>query len=750
MRHIGFGLEKIGLAALAWPRRVAAIVILVTAAALFGITQLNFDDDVVYAFRSNSETYEQFRQLLEDRDGASNDVVIMAESVSPLDAEALKLLREMHFELEFADGVGAVYSAFALRDPGANGEPGPPLFPDEFGDADLTEIYSRADNHPLAFSRAVSADRTAMTFVISESLDQRDPSIERRFVVGLDQIAGQFSTDEITVSVLGMQKTRFEIADAILRDQIVFNAGGSIVSVLVAFLVFRNLRLTVLVLSAGSVALIWTLGAAGLAGQTITVVTNIIPVLIIVISFTNSMHLVHSLRERHHRREDNPRAAISETVTRIGPACALTALTTAAAFASLSLTGYGALTELAWFGAAAALISFLAIITVFPLVALLVLRNQDIGTYQRKPGRSAALLSKLADIVGPARIPVIAIAIVLLAAGTAGHLTTTPRFSTYDNIPRGNPVLEASLRAEDKFGGLFNLWIRIPGDGRQMMTSEEGWKKITAVHEAAESVLGTNAVFSPLTIARAAGTPEKPLDVETLEDLPPEALARIASPQSGFLSLSVLVGDPARSGKHQALYDALDRAVRDAGATVVTGTPALARHDAVRMINRMNASIIAAAFATVFLVAFAFRSLSMLPAIGLANLTPVLLTGLILHLFAGGETKIATGLAMTIAFGVAVDDTIHFINRAFLERNAGCDAAQSIRGAITGVGFVLCATTVVLGAGISLTFMSNFKTVRLFGELMVMILFFALLADLIILPAVMHAYQRWHRKGFRQ
>lgn len=746
MRNIGFGLEKIGLAALRWPLWFAAAIALLTLVAVYGITQLKFDDDVIYAFRSDSETFKQFSELLDDRNGVSNDVVMLVESEQPLDAAALKNLREMHFELEFADGVASVLSAFALREITGDGEPGPALFPDEFDDASLPEILDRVKTYPLAFNRAISPNRTAMMFVISDTVEDRGSQSLRVFIDNLDGIASQFSQDGTTVSVLGMEKTRFEIADAILRDQIVFNAGGSLVSILIAFLVFRSVRMTLLVLSSGSTALIWTLGAGGLAGQPITVVTNIIPVLIIVISFTNSMHLVHSLRERRHNDDDDPVTAITDTIRRIGPACALTSLTTAAAFASLSLTGYGALNELAWFGAAAALISFLAIISVFPIAARYLVRNADIGTYHRSSGQTGVLLQRLAEIIAPGRFAIIAMALVLLAAGAIGHINTKPRFSTYDNIPLGNPILEASLRAEDKFGGLFNLWIRIPGDPNEMMTTDEGWQQISAVHQAVEKVIGQNAVFSPLSVARALGKPEKPLETKTVEDFPDEVVRRIGRPGDAYLTMSVLVGDPARSDEHLKLYDEIDAAARSAGATIVTGTPALARHDAQRMILRLNASIIAAAVATIFLVALAFRSVSMIPALALANLTPVLLTGLILHLFAGGEIKIATGLAMTIAFGVAVDDTIHFVNRAWLERNAGQDVAAAIGQSIRGVGFVLCATTVVLGAGISLTFLSNFYTVRLFGQLMIMILFFALLADLLILPAVMHTYQRWHQR----
>ena len=742
MRKIGFGLEHLGLAALRWPKLFIAIVLLITIVAAFGVSRLSFDDDVVLAFRSNSDTYRDFKELLAERAGSANDVVVLVEAAHPLDVERLKQLRELHFELEFVEGAGSVFSAFALRYPTDDDEPGPALFPDEFDDGDVVAILQSVDDNPFGLGRAISADRTAMMLVVTETEATRDNGAAREFIDAIETAVAEFEQPDLRFSVLGMQKTRFEIADAILRDQIVFNAGGSLISIFVAFLVFRSVRMTALVLSSGTAALVWTLGAAGLAGQSITVVTNIIPVLTIVISFTNSMHLVHSLRESETSAVASVAEAIHKTILRVGPACALTGLTTAAAFVSLSLTGYGALTELAWFGAAAALISFLAIILVFPLAARFLVRPTDLGTYRRHPGRPKLLLEKLASAIRPNRRTIAAVAIVLLFSGAIGHLTTTPRFSTYDNVPQGSPTLAASLRAEDRFGGLFNLWIRIAGQPEAMMTTQQGWQTIKQVHRAAESVLGANTVLSPVTIAMASRSPDEPLNVEALAKLPEELRDRISG--NGYVTLSTMVGDPARSDDHIAKFDALESAVLTAGAALVTGTPALARHDAQRMIERLNASILAAAFGTIFLVALAFRNAALVPAVALANLTPVLLTGVLLHLFMGGEIKIATGLAMTIAFGVAVDDTVHFVNRTFLERDRGKNVEDAIRNAITGVGFVLCATTLVLGAGISLTFLSSFYTVRLFGQLMIMILVFALIADLLILPAIMHMYRRWH------
>ena len=105
----------------------------------------------------------------------------------------------------------------------------------------------------------------------------------------------------------------------------------------------------------------------------------------------------------------------------------------------------------------------------------------------------------------------------------------------------------------------------------------------------------------------------------------------------------------------------------------------------------------------------------------------------------------AAGLATTIAFGIAVDDTIHFLNRATQRVRAGDSPDAAVLDTIVDLGSILGATSIVLIAGVALTLVSDFSAVRTFGKLTIAILVFALVADLVILPAMLLAFRRWSR-----
>ena len=100
-------------------------------------------------------------------------------------------------------------------------------------------------------------------------------------------------------------------------------------------------------------------------------------------------------------------------------------------------------------------------------------------------------------------------------------------------------------------------------------------------------------------------------------------------------------------------------------------------------------------------------------------------------------------VALTIAFGIAIDDCIHFINRYRLERLNGHPVDEAIQFAIDRTGRVMIATTLLISGGLLVTLLSPFIMVRLFGIMLILTFVTALLADLLLLPVLMRL--KWVR-----
>ncbi len=135
------------------------------------------------------------------------------------------------------------------------------------------------------------------------------------------------------------------------------------------------------------------------------------------------------------------------------------------------------------------------------------------------------------------------------------------------------------------------------------------------------------------------------------------------------------------------------------------------------------------------LLVFQLRSLRLALLSLVPNLVPLLWV-LVAMAFFEIDLNVTTGVIFTIAFGIAVDDTLHFL-AGLHERRRGSSPLEAIRATLRETGAALVLTTVVLGFGFLVLCISNFRTNRYLGALVALTLGFALLCDLLVLPALL-------------
>jgi predicted RND superfamily exporter protein len=142
----------------------------------------------------------------------------------------------------------------------------------------------------------------------------------------------------------------------------------------------------------------------------------------------------------------------------------------------------------------------------------------------------------------------------------------------------------------------------------------------------------------------------------------------------------------------------------------------------------------------------AFRNIQIGLVSVLANTLPLFATGAILYL-RGKGMQFTSVIALTVAFGIAVDDTIHYINRFLILRSADEPLNKRLIDTSREVGPVLIGTTIIVLGGLSTTFTSGLPTVTLFGWIAGITLVVAALGDLIVMPALVSGYaRRWFEK----
>ncbi|MCB1487814.1 MAG: MMPL family transporter [Bauldia sp.] len=738
MNSLGFGLERIVAPVFRWPRASGLVVLILLGLCAYGGSQLSFDQNLRAVFAGGTEAYKVYSQTVEDFVDPENEILILVEGKRLAEPEVFAKLRDFQFELQFIDGVGSVVSAFALRQPpDANGDA--PLLIDNAEAGLSPELLDKIRSHPLFGSKLLSTDGTAMNFIVTPSEPKAPLAVTRVLRQQIEQTAKDILGDTgLEVTVSGFPVLRLDIVDVLIHDQILLNTAGVIIGIIMSLIVFRSVIASVMtavpaIIAGGSV-----LGMIGLLGTQITVMSNVVPALIMVLGYADAMHLTFAWR-RYRAEGADPKEAARLAEEEVGAACILTAITTALAFLSLTLSDVEIVSRFAWIGAIGAVLGGMLVLAVHSLLAIYLGRfwNPAEGTgrsllaWLRGPNAAIGRFS-----VRHARGIAVVAGIMVVVLGVM-YFSVPPQHSLREHLPSNNPANAALGRIDKLFDGAYPIQIVVPlGDASP--TSPEGLEKIRAVHEA---VAGIKGVQSPLSLWSVAewlgGTLQQASEklTELAGEMPPETASRFFG-REGESLVTVNVHEMTTS-EAKPLIDEIEAAARKAGGpgVQITGVTVLTARESDRTINNLFWSLTLAVVAGVGAIMLAFRDWRMGVVALLPNALPIFATGAILFIVGAGM-QFTSVLSLTVAFGIAVDDTIHYLNR-FRLSGASLRLPDRLVDTSRHIGPVLVGTTAIIIAGLSTTFVSEMPTIKLFGELATVTLAVALLADLLVLPALM-------------
>lgn len=708
-RGIGFGAERVGLVALRFPRISALCLLALLVLVGTSLSRLSFDDDIHRVFLSDSPLSQAQRAYEAEQSPPLSTALVYVTSPNALNAEQMTALRDLSLDLEFIKGVTAVASPFILRwPPSVEAPSGTPIFSPQIGltFADDLAAFKALDTGLPTF---VNSTLTAVLLSVSIDTDQTDiAAATSNIEAELDRAlpAG------LSANITGEDVISAEIVSGLKDDLIALNLWGALVITLAALALLRDLRMALLAVLPAIIGAASVLALSVWLGYPITVLSNVIPILLLVLGVAGGVHLTAELKEN---------GSLRDAIENVGPACALTALTTAVAFASIMLTGNAQLFEFAVLGAVGTMLSFICVIVTFALLGRIILLSD-----KPIPQISAIFAQKLTATGAAFPRTTVVICIFVLVAATWGFSQTKAWFPLYQNLPDSSATLATNDAIADDFGGVFQMVVESTGD----------WAQTQNLVEQLEAVSPSNAVLSEVNFARWLGHPDEPPTAEELETLPQALVDQLRNGNDKY-RIFVSTAEPMRSDDRLAQFDLIYATAATVGADTIIGLPTIMRQEAVNLIDQLSRGLIIAAIGATLLVALAFRSARLVPILIIPNILPLMITGASLHLWAQGQLSPTAVLALTIAFGIAIDDTVHFLNRFSNARANGETSARAVAAAAKSAGQVMVVTTLLLTVGLSVTLFSDFKPIRLFGGMMIVTLWAALLIDLLLLPALL-------------
>lgn len=706
------------------------VVIVLDVLAFIGASQLVYDDGLVRTFQSSNPHYERFEAFQQTFPGQGADILLLLEGSGLGSADGLLAVQDFVLDLSLSEGVESLVSPFSLRLSTPEGS-APLLQPTAaMSEADLTAHLQHALDQAPDLGRVLSPQTSCMLVVVQSSQDSDQALFQQ-----IDELARQLlAMHAISLTQTGYTVMRASVIERLFDDFVLLNVLGLVLGTAITAIALQSFVLAMLVSFSATTGLLWVLGAMGFAGVPINVITVALPVLILVLAFSDALHL--SFETRRLAVAAHPQA-VGQSVRRVGPACILASVTTAIAFGALTFSPSALVVQLGRTGAVAAMIAVTAVLIAHPLLhstlARFIALPQFFAGSRGAPSRLANW-SWLAGLSGRRPLLECLAALFVLAGSVLLYLGAPQSFSLYENTTEDQPSYRAIEQITQTFGptGVLHFMVRLDPASNQAELEE--------AHQTLSELLPDHEVLSLAVLNDEA------------DELPAGMRERWLS-SDGRTGLLAVTFDYRNSGMTRDLIGqieeqvALDPAAAALPLEPATGLEAMTAFVSQEMLLDMNRSFLVAVAASGLLVALWLRD----PLAGLValvpNVLPIALVGAWLAI-TGQGLNFASAIALIIAFGLAIDDTLHVLNRLRLNLGGSIWAGRKqTLAAIHQVLPILVITSAVLSFGLLGTLWAGLPSIVEFGQLSIAVFILALVADLVVLPAFLMAINHFRRRG---
>jgi predicted RND superfamily exporter protein len=724
---------------------------IVMVLSISGILELEFNSDFNRYFPHDDPEYRYFEKYLQKFQGEEEYVLVGLEFEDGLlNSANLNSIDQLTTTLKSLEAVTDVQSLsnakYLIKSPMG-------MIPLPFTHKDRVELRNsdsiRIMKSPLLMNVLIDSSfhRTVLLLNINPSLDIIENAELGNRMQSLTQKVGAKN-----VYVAGRALSIAEISTRILREMVLFMILALFAISIILWRLYR--RLIDIIFPVGVVVCAATilLGLMGFLGKSIDLMSSLLPAIMFVIGMADIIHINTHFRELI-KKGKGKKASIRLAIKEVGLATFITSATTAIGFLTLLTSDIPSIRQFATFAASGIMIAFVLAITLFPAILYLIPAPD-----QQKLGQNTGRILPwmLAKTLKNRKAIVITSLLLLLACGL---LIPNLRVDNYlnEDLPAEHPIRQSYRFMDTYFGGVRSLEMTISSDNN--IFSQEVISQIDEIEQYLEKkyeasvLLSAPRIIKSINQAYAGGNSSQFI-------IPPPDL---------FKKLQVPIHKAIRSGTIDPIYHAPSNTARfyarvpDFGGKKysqlneemmlhltktyphlkfkLTGIPYLIDVNNQKMVLDMVLAIGAALLLVGILMGFLFKDPIIMISAFIANFLPLLLIVGVLVLF-DIYINVPTAIIFTIAFGISVDDSIHFLSRIKVELQKGRSFLYAIKRSVLSTGKAVIYTSLIIFSGFGAMLFSDFTSTLRFGLLVSLCLVFALLADLILLPALLTLFHK--------
>lgn len=635
-----------------------------------------------------------------------------------------------------------------------------PIFPAKIRTKEeLDSLAYIAEHLPFYEGTLLNKKNHAYGMMVTVSADVMNSPARVGLVKEIQKITKEFTEKHrVQMHYSGLPYIRVVNAENIKREMYMFIALSLLITTIILYLFFRSFRIVGFCVAIIGISVVWAMGFMAVLGIKITLLTAMLPPLLIVIGIPNCVFMVNKYHTEYVLH-GNKIKALQRMVQKIGNATLLSNLTTAAGFATFIITSSQILKD---FG----LIAFISITTVFIICLILI---PSIFSFLPVPDTKQTrhlnnvfinnVINGIIRIVVSHRNTVYTLAISAVLLSIVGITLMKTTGYMVDDLKESDPIRQDLAFFEYNFDGLMPLEITLDFHKPNQVFKLSNLEKLDRL---SEHIQQDPDISKPLSIIEAVKFADQAYYNGKAEyyKLPTNVnknfiLKYALGSSSGtngmfksFIDSSYQkirltfrvkdIGTKKMEAKEDSLYRTITKIFPPEKATSkVTGSSIIFFKGNQYLIENLFSSLALAVLLIAGFMAWMFKSKRMVLIALIPNVIPQLITAAIMG-YAGIPIKASTILVFSVAFGISVDDTIHYLAKYRQELQVtNWRIRSSVILALKETGQSMIYTSIILFFGFSIFCLSSFGGTFALGLLTSITLFAAMLANLIILPSLL-------------
>lgn len=557
----------------------------------------------------------------------------------------------------------------------------------------------------------------------------------------------------------GLPYIRTSVADSVKAEMQFFSILSMIICAGILWLFFRSFISVIFPVAVISIIVVWSLGTLVLFDFTINAVTSLIPPLIIIIGVPNFIYLVNKYHNEY-RKHGNKMRAVHRMIEKIGVVTLMTNATTAIGFLVLAFTNSPVLREFGLVAGINIFATFIVSIIVVPVLFSYLPEPKSKHTNYLERYWMNAIILFITNLVQKRRWLVFASSILILIVSVIGITRLKAVGFVLDDMPKEKKVYKDLKFFEENFGGVLPFEIVVNTNKDKGINDLDLLKQIATFQDTLKALENLSRAYSVADLIKFSrqtyynGNPDRygiPSRRERNFMLPylensegqDQLVNNLVDSAQRLTRISSNIADIG-SVKSKALLERLKAVAAETFDEDVdvnfTGVSLLFVKNNEYLIRSLLYSLGLAFLIISILMGLLFKKVRMIVVSLLPNFIPLLATAGIMG-FAGIPLKPSTVLVFSIAFGISIDDALHFLakyRQELMQHN--WNITKTIGVALRETGTSMVYTSIVLFAGFSIFTLSDFGGTSALGFLTSITLLIAMITNLVLLPSLILSF----------